>query len=161
MRRIDTHAAYKELVQSGAQEKLAESIIRLVDNARTTELENLVTKQDLSNQTNLLKTEFKADISELRTEFKADISELKAEFKADISELRTEFKTDILELKTELKADISDSKRDSKLQLDIALSKIDSNFKIIFIVGGLVSAILVTPILTSWFGPILNRLTHQ
>lgn len=105
MLHIDTHAAYKELVKSGAQEKLAESIIRLVDNSRTAELENLVTKKDLEYQINLVRSEFKSEINDLK-------------------------------------------------------SDINSNFKIVFIIGGLVSAILVIPVLSSWLRPIIDRLTH-
>lgn len=150
MLHIDTHAAYKELVHSGAQEKLAESIIRLVDNSRTAELENLVTKQDLEQQ-----------ISLVRSELKSETKELRSEFKSEINTLRSEVKSDMQDIKTELKAEILESKREARHQLNNAMSNINSNFRTIFIIGGLVSAILVTPVLSSWLRPIIDRLTHN
>lgn len=111
MMHINTHEAYKKLVDAGVQDKAAETIILVIDESRKSDFDNLATKEDIGN----IRTELKADIANVRletanvrSELKEDIANLRAELKQDISNVRTE----IAGLRTELKEDIATLRTD-------------------------------------------------
>ena len=111
---------YKKLVNSGAKESLAQSIVEVIEESSHLGLDGLATKENLR---------------ELRSELKDDINELRLELKDNIRNL------------------------DHKVE--VMMSGINSNFRVIYIVGGVVSAILVSPILSNWFKPIIQRIIGQ
>ena len=113
---------YKKLVNSGAKESLAQSIVEVIEESSHLGLDGLSTKEDLR---------------ELRSELKGDINELRSELKGDIRKLELDM--------------------DSKFER--LINKIDSKFQVIYIVGGIVSTILLKPTLSEWFKPIIQQLT--
>ena len=83
MMHINTHEAFKQLVEAGVKEKAAETIIRVIDEARKSDIDRLATKEDLKDA----KAELKQDIhgleikiNNIRTELKEEISDLKGKF---------------------------------------------------------------------------------
>ena len=72
--RIDTLEFSKSLQAAGADEKLAEAIVKGITGADTSEL---ATKDDLKNTETLLRSE----ISDVRTELKSEIVGVKSDFK--------------------------------------------------------------------------------
>lgn len=84
---INTHEAYKKLVDAGVQDKAAETIILVIDESRKSDFDNLATKEDVANvrlEIANVRSELKEDIANFRTELKEDISNLKA----NIAELK-------------------------------------------------------------------------
>ena len=126
---FDTHAAIKEMKDSGLAEAHAESIVsaiqanmgRLADVPTKADLENLATKADwekLLTKADLENLATKADWEKLLT--KADLENLAT--KADWEKLLT--KTDLRAIKTELKATRAELKaalRHLELSLTIQL----------------------------------------
>ena len=83
MMHINTHEAFKQLVDAGLKEKAAETIIRVIDESRKSDIDRLATKEDLKDA----KAELKQDIhgleikiNNIRTELKEEISDLKGKF---------------------------------------------------------------------------------
>jgi len=83
MMHINTHEAFKQLVDAGVKEKAAETIIRVIDESRKSDIDRLATKEDLKDA----KAELKQDIhgleikiNNIRTELKEEISDLKGKF---------------------------------------------------------------------------------
>ena len=72
--RIDTLEFSKSLQAAGADEKLAEAIVKGITGADTSEL---ATKDDLKNTETLLRSE----ISDVRTELKSEIVGVKSDLK--------------------------------------------------------------------------------
>jgi histidinol phosphatase-like PHP family hydrolase len=77
---------------------------------------------------------------------KEHLKELRLELKEDINTLRYELKDEINRLRYEMKE---------------MIAAINSNFRIIFIIGVIVSAILVIPVLSSWLQPVIQRLLNH
>lgn len=117
---------YKKLVNSGAKESLAQSIVEVIEESAHLGLDGLATKENLR---------------ELRSELKGDINELRSEIKGDIRNL--DHKVELI--RSELKNDIN-----------VMMTNMNANFRVIYIVGGLVSTILVSPILSNWFKPVIQ-----
>lgn len=61
-------------------------------------LPELVTRQDMMAQTEMLRGE----MAQLRAELKGDMAELRAEIRNDMAELRAEIRQDMVALRTEL-----------------------------------------------------------
>lgn len=108
---------YKKLVNSGAKESLAQSIVEVIEDSSHLILDELVTKDDLKN---------------------------------NINELRLELKNDIRKLELDMDA-----------KFDKIINNMNSKFQVIYVIGGLVSAILVTPVLNGWLQPIIARLLNH
>ncbi len=89
---MDTHNAFKKLVHAGLQEKVAESIVEIIDENQKNHFENLVTKDYLDSVNLVTKTELKKEISDVRTELKEDIAQVRTELKEDIAQVRTELR---------------------------------------------------------------------
>jgi hypothetical protein len=92
MMHINTHEAYKKLIDAGVQDKAAETIILVIDESRKSDFDNLATKEDIGNvrlEVANIRSELKEDIANLRAELKEDIANLKA----DIAELKGNFGT--------------------------------------------------------------------
>ena len=83
--RIDTLEFSKSLQAAGADEKLAEAIVKGITGADTSEL---ATKDDLKNTETLLRSE---------------IADVEASLKSEISDVRTELKSEIVGVKSDLK----------------------------------------------------------
>ena len=122
---------YKKLVNSGAKESLAQSIVEVIEESAHLGLDGLATKENLR---------------ELRSELKGDINELRSELKGDIRNL--DHKVELI--RSELKNDIN-----------VMMTNMNANFRVIYIVGGLVSTILVSPILSNWFKPVIQWIIGQ
>ena len=45
---INTHEAFKQLVDAGVKEKAAETIIKVIDEARKSDFSHLATKEDIA-----------------------------------------------------------------------------------------------------------------
>ena len=115
---------YKRLVNAGAKESLAQSIVEVIEESSHLGLEALATKENLR--------------------------ELRSELKGDINELRSELKGDILKLELDMNS-----------KFEMLINRMDSKFQVIYIVGGLVSTILVSPILSNWFKPVIHWIIGQ
>ena len=94
--RIDTLEFSKSLQAAGADEKLAEAIVKGITGADTSEL---ATKDDLKNTETLLKSE----IADVQASLKSEISEVQASLKSEISEVRTSLESQIADVKSDLK----------------------------------------------------------
>ena len=109
--------AYDALIEAGAKEQLARTIIKTVEASRVEGLENVCTKKDIENTE--LKLELK--IAEIKTELKQDIAEIKAELKQDMAEIKAELKQDMADVKAELKQDINNVRQEiSGVKLEIS-----------------------------------------
>lgn len=95
MMHINTHEAYKKLIDAGLKDKAAETIIKVIDEARRSDFDRLTTKEDLKDTRN----ELKLEITNVRMELKEDIANVKAELKEDIVNVKAELKEDITDLK--------------------------------------------------------------
>ena len=89
---MDTHEEFTKLVEAGADEKLAEAVVKLHARAQVTDS---VTKADLKNTEALLRSE----ISEVEASLKSEISHVRTE----IADVRTELKSEIVGVKSDLK----------------------------------------------------------
>ena len=78
---INTHEAYKQLVDAGVKEKAAETIIKVINEARESYFDRLATKEDIAN--------IRLEMANIRTEIKEDISNLKT----DLADLGGKFGT--------------------------------------------------------------------
>lgn len=90
MMHINTHEAYKKLVDAGLKEKAAETITLVINEARKSDFDNLATKEDIANvrlEIANVRSELKEDIANVRTE----IASLRTELKEEIAELRGKF----------------------------------------------------------------------
>ncbi|WP_436796297.1 hypothetical protein [Actinospongicola halichondriae] len=76
----ERHDAYEALQTAFGDS--TDSVIRLI----RTDHENLVTKDDLTLTTSVLRTE----IADLRTELKTEMADLRTELKTEMADLRTE-----------------------------------------------------------------------
>lgn len=125
---MDTHSIFKNLKESGFNEKQAEGITNAIvlagPNAKNyvrkelyefseqemhgIKLEIVAIKQDIKEiklEIAVIKDDIqklKFEISMLRSELTASINSLSSEFKKDIAELRTELKSDITDLRSEM-----------------------------------------------------------
>ena len=90
--RIDTLEFSKSLQAAGADEKLAEAIVKGITGADTSEL---ATKEDLKNTETLLRSE----ISEVQASLESQIADVRTELKSEIVGVRTE----IADVKSDLK----------------------------------------------------------
>jgi len=102
---MGTHEAIKNLIKDGFSEHDAESIIRNVQLAISSET---VSKSDLLTVEYSLKTE----MNDIKTELKSDIAELKSDIavlKGDLNNVKenTATKADFAELKTEIKTNMN------------------------------------------------------
>jgi len=87
MMHIDTHKAFTKLVEAGLKKEAAEGIIGVIEESRQSGLDNLATKQDLSE----VKSELKQDIADVRLE----IANVRTELKEEIANVRTELVKEI------------------------------------------------------------------
>lgn len=102
MMHLNTHEAYKKLIDAGLKDKVAETIIKVIDEARKSDFDRLATKEDLKDTRN----ELKLEITNVRMELKEEIAKVRTELKEDIANVRIELKEDI----ANIKADIADLK---------------------------------------------------
>ena len=93
---MDTHEEFTKLVEAGADEKLAEAVVKLHTRAQVTDS---VTKADLKNTETLLKSE----ISEVQASLKLEISEVQVSLESQIADVKTELKSEIAGVKSDLK----------------------------------------------------------
>jgi uncharacterized protein involved in exopolysaccharide biosynthesis len=87
------------LQAAGADEKLAEAIVKGITGADTSEL---ATKEDLKNTETLLKS----DISDVQASLKSEIADVQASLETQIVGVRTEIadvRTEIADVRTDLK----------------------------------------------------------
>ena len=49
MMHIDTHEAFKQLIEDGVEEKAAETIIKVIEEVRRSDFYKLATKEDITN----------------------------------------------------------------------------------------------------------------
>ena len=52
MLQFDTHKVYKKFKDAGIEDRAADAFVEAINDARTTDLENLATKQDLADVKN-------------------------------------------------------------------------------------------------------------
>ena len=100
---MDTHEEFTKLVEAGADEKLAEAVVKLHARAQVTDS---VTKADLKNTETLLRSE----IADVQASLKSEISEVRTSLESEISEVRTSLESQIVGVRTE----IADVKSDLK-----------------------------------------------
>ena len=101
--RIDTLEFSKSLQAAGADEKLAEAIVKGITGADTSEL---ATKDDLKNTEALLKSE----IADVQASLKSEIADVQASLKSEISEVQTSLESQIVGVRTEIAGVKSDLK---------------------------------------------------
>ena len=130
---IDTLEFSKSLQAAGADERLAEAIVKGITGADTSEL---TTKDDLKNTEALLRSE----ISEVEASLKSEISEVEASLKSEISHVRTE----ISEVEASLKSEISDVRTELKSEI----VGVKSDLKWMKGIGAAILAAVVIPMLT-------------
>lgn len=81
---FDTHNAVKKLIAKGLKEPQAEIIVNTIMESRTSEFNQLATKEQLIE----LRSEMKTGIGKLSTEVKTDIEKLRTEIeKAKLSSI--------------------------------------------------------------------------
>ena len=92
---MDTHEEFTKLVEAGADEKLAEAVVKLHARAQVTDS---VTKADLKNTETFLMSEI-ADVKSEFNDFREDVSERFDSVEKEIVGVRTE----IADVKSDLK----------------------------------------------------------
>jgi hypothetical protein len=95
---MDTHAAYKQLVHSGLEDRIAETVIKIIDENTNLDFKKLATKDELKLEASAIRL----DIANVRTELKEDIANVRTELKENIANVRTELKEDIGKLAGDL-----------------------------------------------------------
>ena len=105
---------YDALVEAGTSVEKAKAAAAVIPVA-----ERLVTKEELTDQTGMLKedlgqvkSELKQDISGVRSDLRHDIADVRSELKQDISGVRSDIRHDIADVRSELKQDIVDVRQD-------------------------------------------------
>ena len=100
---------YDALVEAGTSVEKARAAAAVIPVA-----ERLVTKEELTDQTGMLredlgqvKSELKQDISGVRSDLRHDIADVRSELKQDISGVRSDIRHDIADVRSELKQDIA------------------------------------------------------
>ena len=99
--------------------------MKVVEASHVGYLENLTTKENLKNA----RLELKEEIIHVRSTLELEIQELRTEVKQEIARVEAKINSARIELKIDIK----------HLKADI-----NANFRIIFIIGGFVSAILTS-----------------
>ena len=79
MMHINTHEAFKQLVDAGVKEKAAETIIKVINEARSSDIATLATKEDI-HSIELKIAAIDLQIAKVRTELKEEIADLKGKF---------------------------------------------------------------------------------
>ena len=100
---MDTHKAFKKLVNSGMQENIAETVIEVIDETRRYEFEKLVTKENLDSAILINSTELRSEIATFKTELKEEIAAVRTELKEEIASVKLELIAEIAEVRSELK----------------------------------------------------------
>ena len=98
MMHINTHEAFKQLVDAGLKEKAAETIIKVINETRKSDIDRLATKEDLKDA----KAELKLEIANVRTELVKEIGLVKKgvfEAKLTAAKFHAELKEEITDLK--------------------------------------------------------------
>ena len=96
MMHINTHEAYKQLVDAGIKERAAETIIKVIDEARKSDFDKLATREDLKDARNELKIELTKEIGIVKEgifEAKLTAAKFHAELKEEMAELKGKFGT--------------------------------------------------------------------
>lgn len=86
---FDTHKVFKQLSEAGLQEKTADAIVNAINESRLIDIENIATKQDLTE----VKAVLKQDIHNLElkiADVKLEIADVKSELKQDIADANSE-----------------------------------------------------------------------
>ncbi|MBV9863044.1 MAG: DUF1640 domain-containing protein [Alphaproteobacteria bacterium] len=99
---LDTLGIAKRLKEAGLPEPAAEAVAGVIHDTQQLDRGRFPTKDDLTREIGLLRTELRAEIAELRTELRAEIAELRTELRAEIAELRTELRTAITGIRNEM-----------------------------------------------------------
>ena len=110
---------YDALVEAGTSVEKARAAAAVIPVA-----ERLVTKEELTDQTGMLKedlgqvkSELKQDISGVKSDLRLDLGDVRSELKQDISGVKSDLRHDIGDVRSELKQDLSDVR--SELKQDI------------------------------------------
>lgn len=95
---IDTLQFSKRMQKAGFEKRAADELAEAFKEAQGQFLENIATKQDITN----LRTATKQDITDLRTATKQDIADLRTATEKDISGLRMASEKDIAGLRKDI-----------------------------------------------------------
>ena len=105
---------YDALIEAGTTVEKAKAAAAAIPVA-----ERLVTREELTDQTGMLKedlgqvkSELKQDINDVRSDLKQDINDVRSDLKQDIGDVRSELKQDLSDVRSDLKQDIFDVKQD-------------------------------------------------
>ena len=90
---------YDALVEAGTSVEKARAAAAVIPVA-----ERLVTKEELTDQTGMLKE----DLGQVKSELKQDISGVRSDLRHDIGDVRSELKQDISGVKSDLRHDIGE-----------------------------------------------------
>jgi gas vesicle protein len=94
---------YDALIEAGTTVEKARAAAAAIPVA-----ERLVTREELTDQTGMLKE----DLGQVKSELKQDINDVRSDLKQDIGDVRSELKQDLSDVRSDLKQDIFDVKQD-------------------------------------------------
>jgi hypothetical protein len=84
---FDTRETFKELKDSGLQDKVADAIVSAINKSRIADLDNLATKADIS-EVNSEISDVRKDIANTELKLELKIADVKSELKDEINELK-------------------------------------------------------------------------
>ena len=96
---MDTHEEFTKLVEAGADEKLAEAVVKLHSRAQITDT---VTKTEFNDFREDVSASFDK-VDERFDRVEKEIADVRTELKSDISDVRIELKSEIVGVKSDLK----------------------------------------------------------
>ena len=89
----------------------------LMEHLPPSEWTDLARTSDLDRTTHLLRSDFRAEMSDLRGELKTEMADLRTELKTEMGGLRGELKTEMADLRTELKTEMADLRGELKTEM--------------------------------------------
>ena len=103
---MDTHEEFTKLVEAGADEKLAEAVVKLHSRAQITDTVTKVEfndfREDVSASFNKVDERFDK-VEDRFDKVEKEIADVRTELKSDISDVRIELKSEIVGVKSDLK----------------------------------------------------------
>ena len=96
---MDTHEEFTKLVEAGADEKLAEAVVKLHSRAQ---IIDTVTKVEFNDFREDVSASFDK-VDERFDRVEKEIADVRTELKSDISDVRIELKSEIVGVKSDLK----------------------------------------------------------
>lgn len=86
MIQFDTHKVFKKFKDAGIDDKAADAFVEAINESRAADLENLVTKQDLTE----VKSELKQDLSKVESSLELKIANVKSDLKEEIGSVKSD-----------------------------------------------------------------------